>query len=367
MADDIPYDGAPPEVLVLPYAKGVKKSLIEEASRATEDIAADIAMEEIYPPEPEPEPDPDPDPDPDPELLPLGVRPFDPATYYPCTHVMAPRGILRFKDFSGGMHEDFFFREGASHLSYDAAERGYVAVTARDWYQELLARVRELVDEVGFCLFCSGLAQLQASRALLGALVERWWDTTNSFHFSSMGEMTMTPYDFSMIMGLRVRGDPIPFNIDMGQWKAAWTYLLGPCLSLDKLAMVCYSWWNTVGLYQLSALVVLLRVQFYYWDGAGLATLYGYMSSDFRKKENKVYAYFYPMSRDEVEAVVPYSRRYDGNCHPRRRSVTIFAYYHHLFDTVTTREVTWQPWMIMLTRTKNEYAESWAPPSYRSC
>ncbi|KAL7206135.1 hypothetical protein ACSBR2_018946 [Camellia fascicularis] len=37
--------------------------------------------------------------------------------------------------------------------------------------------------------------------------------------------------------------------------------------------------WNTVDLYLLSALVTLLRVRFYDWGGAGLTTLYGYISS----------------------------------------------------------------------------------------
>lgn len=36
---------------------------------------------------------------------------------------------------------------------------------------------------------------------------------------------------------------------------------------------------NTVGLYLMSALVDLSRVRFYDWGGAGLATLYEYMSS----------------------------------------------------------------------------------------
>ncbi|KAL7200016.1 hypothetical protein ACSBR2_022178 [Camellia fascicularis] len=94
-------------------------------------------------------------------------------------------------------------------------------MTARDWYHELPARVHELVDEVGFGLFCTELSCHIASRALLGALVERWWDTTNSFHFSSIGDMTMTPYDFSMITGLGVGGDPILFDMDIGQWEAA--------------------------------------------------------------------------------------------------------------------------------------------------
>lgn len=39
---------------------------------------------------------------------------------------------------------------------------------------------------------------------------------------------------------------------------------------------------NTVGLYLLSMLVVLPLVSFYDWGRAGLATLYGYMSSTSR-------------------------------------------------------------------------------------
>ncbi|KAL7207329.1 hypothetical protein ACSBR1_029314 [Camellia fascicularis] len=74
-----------------------------------------------------------------------------------------------------------------------------------------------MVDEAGFGLFCSGLSRHLASWALLGSLVEWWWDTTNSFHFSSTEEMEMTPYNFSMITGLRAGGDPIPFDMDMGR------------------------------------------------------------------------------------------------------------------------------------------------------
>ncbi|KAL7238124.1 hypothetical protein ACSBR2_004258 [Camellia fascicularis] len=62
-----------------------------------------------------------------------------------------------------------------------------------------------------------GLSCLIASRPLLGALVERWWDTTNSFHFSTAGEMTMTPFDFSMLTRIEVRGHPIPYDTDMGE------------------------------------------------------------------------------------------------------------------------------------------------------
>ena len=44
-----------------------------------------------------------------------------------------------------------------------------------------------------------------------------WWDTTNSFHFSSTGEMTMTAYDFAMITNLGIGGDLIPLDPDMGE------------------------------------------------------------------------------------------------------------------------------------------------------
>ncbi|KAL7238856.1 hypothetical protein ACSBR2_004871 [Camellia fascicularis] len=140
---------------------------------------------------------------------------------------MALDGMMRFDDFASGTPEDVLLRELYSLLSYGASKRdsrsygGYGVVTARDWYYELPPEVRDLVDEVAFGLCCTGLSRHMASRALLRALVERWWNTTNSFHFSSAGEMTMTPYDFSMITGLGVGGDPIDFDMDMGKWEAA--------------------------------------------------------------------------------------------------------------------------------------------------
>lgn len=94
-------------------------------------------------------------------------------------------------------------------------------MTARDWYGELPAGVHDIVDESGFGLFCSSLTPVIASHPLLGALVERWWDTTNSFHFSTMEEMTMTPYDFAMITILGVRGDLIPLDPDMGEVRGS--------------------------------------------------------------------------------------------------------------------------------------------------
>ncbi|GMP41080.1 hypothetical protein CsSME_00011295 [Camellia sinensis var. sinensis] len=56
---------------------------------------------------------------------------------------------------------------------------------------------------------------------------------------------------------------------------------------------------------------------------------------------------------------MPHSRRYDGRCYPQCHSVTTFAYYRRFFVTATAREVTWQPWVAMLTGMRDEYADSW--------
>ena len=77
--------------------------------------------------------------------------------------------------------------------------------------------VCQIIDEAGFGLFCMTLSQLMVSKSLLGTLVERWWNTTNSFHFSTAGDMTMTPYDFAMLMGIEVGGRPILYDTDMGE------------------------------------------------------------------------------------------------------------------------------------------------------
>ena len=86
---------------------------------------------------------------------------------------------------------------------------------------ELPDAVRHIVDQDGFGTFCRGLSRLTASRPLLAALVETWWDTTDSFHFFATGDMTMTPVDFSMLTDIEVGHDLIPFDTDMDEWKAA--------------------------------------------------------------------------------------------------------------------------------------------------
>ncbi|CAL5321845.1 hypothetical protein CsSME_00011680 [Camellia sinensis var. sinensis] len=162
-------------------------------------------------------------------LLPLAERPFDAVIYQPRTHVPPPSGILRFEGFIPELDEDTLLREPMELISADAstviARRigGYGSISGpRHWYERLPAEVRTSVDAAGFGPFCSGFIQTRVESWLYGALVERWWDTTSSFHFSFTGDMTLTPYDFLILIGLRVGvGGPVPFDPDMTQWRDA--------------------------------------------------------------------------------------------------------------------------------------------------
>ncbi|KAL7172466.1 hypothetical protein ACSBR2_032036 [Camellia fascicularis] len=109
----------------------------------------------------------------------------------------------------GADEEDTLLCEPTEHLSTEAstvvARRiiGYGTISGpRRWYEQLPAEVRTVVDAAGFGPFCFGLIQMRAESVLYGALAERWWDTIDSFHFSSTREMTLMPYDFSMLTGL---------------------------------------------------------------------------------------------------------------------------------------------------------------------
>lgn len=96
--------------------------------------------------------------------------------------------------------------------------------------------------------------------------------------------------------------------------------------------------WNTVGLYILSALVVLQRVHFYDWGTVGLTTFYGYMSSTsrmcgtligdyWRAWELWVYAYYPTLASKPVEetpVTVSFSDVYDCQLHCRTRESFVF-------------------------------------------
>ncbi|KAJ1700729.1 hypothetical protein LUZ63_000508 [Rhynchospora breviuscula] len=69
------------------------------------------------------------------------------------------------------------------------------------------------------------IGYVPTDNALISALVERWRQETHSFHFP-VGEMTITLEDASVLLGLRVNGDPLclPTNYD---WADVVETLLG--------------------------------------------------------------------------------------------------------------------------------------------
>ncbi|GMP74504.1 hypothetical protein CsSME_00031909 [Camellia sinensis var. sinensis] len=188
---------------------------------------------------------------------------------------------------------------------------GYGTIAAWGWYMELPDAVRHIVDEAGFGAFCVGLSRLTTSWPLLGALVERWWDTTDSFHFSTTGEMTMTSFDFSMLTGIGVGGHPIPYDTDMGEWDAAQIYLLGTRPPLSRPGMVRYSWFADY----LRGKTLTTREKIEYYARGFLMFLFGIAL--FADRANTVGLYLLSalvdLSQPDVDTppMVPYSHRYD--------------------------------------------------------
>lgn len=65
---------------------------------------------------------PDHEMDPGAELLPLSIRPFDPATYRLAIHVLPLDGLRQFRSFDRALDPELLLREPASHLSSGASE-----------------------------------------------------------------------------------------------------------------------------------------------------------------------------------------------------------------------------------------------------
>lgn len=86
--------------------------------------------------------------------------------------------------------------------------------TCSEWYKILDPNVKRKVQNAGFGEFLKLIPKGNRDRCLVHALGERWWDTTNSFFFDHVGEMTMTPLDFSALTGIRVSGKPIKYDME---------------------------------------------------------------------------------------------------------------------------------------------------------
>ncbi|WCJ42032.1 hypothetical protein M5689_022860 [Euphorbia peplus] len=97
------------------------------------------------------------------------------------------------------------------------------------WYNALPPIVQERIQATGFGPLISMLSPrgVRTDRAALAPLVERWMDSTHSFHFLH-GEMTITPLDFSAITGLPFQGEHISFD----------SKLVCPALAKDSIDLL---------------------------------------------------------------------------------------------------------------------------------
>ncbi|KAI8542864.1 hypothetical protein RHMOL_Rhmol08G0173100 [Rhododendron molle] len=142
-------------------------------------------------------------------------------TYTPPTpHLLIPSGFSAYTPYRSEYDVETVLRDPQTHIANTWFEEGAAQRDIRGFghacrslalYEALPRRVRELVDAAGFGEFIQTLTRSRIDHAVLVALAERWRDTTNTFHLP-IGEMTVTPADFATITGLRVGGEPIPFD-----------------------------------------------------------------------------------------------------------------------------------------------------------
>ncbi|XP_028104685.1 uncharacterized protein LOC114303733 [Camellia sinensis] len=226
MADDIPFDGVPSEVLPPP------SPATEVEELAAKGIAADLEAEFASGLEPKP--------------LSLGIRPFDLEAYHSGTHILLSGGIKHFSDFACGTPEDLLLREPdntlfswrLSHLQriWSGDGQGLILRAPR--------RCPQYCRRVWLWPFLLRTFTPQSEPAPPRSVGREVVGHHRFFHFSFAGELTMTPYDFSMLTGLRVGRGLIRFDTDMGEWEATWIFLLGARPLISRLVMVRYSWFS---------------------------------------------------------------------------------------------------------------------------
>ena len=70
------------------------------------------------------------------------------------------------------------------------------------WYRVLTVVIKAYIRATSFELIFHLLLERSTSAILVQSLVERWWDTTHTFHIANR-EMTVTPHDFHYMTGFR--------------------------------------------------------------------------------------------------------------------------------------------------------------------
>ena len=121
--------------------------------------------------------------------------------------------------------------------------RGSLQVLKNMW-KALSPNIKNIINEAGFGTFFEAPLNQETHEykdlQLLLTLAERFWDTTCTFHFPSIGEVMLTPYDFSIITGLRLGGERIRVNDSLTSTEIK--KLLGVVSSRMKSKSIPLSW-----------------------------------------------------------------------------------------------------------------------------
>ncbi|XP_062085493.1 protein MAINTENANCE OF MERISTEMS-like [Humulus lupulus] len=230
--------------------------------------------------------------------------------------------------------------------------------------------------------------------ALLQVLGEKWWDTTHTFIFEKLGEMTLTPKDFSSISGIPVHGNPLKMDRRIHKNIEQLTKLVGQPLATIGRRRVKLSWLYTayrnmqlrniedhdiltrvfilallgctlfarsnkmVHLYYLPCLASIGDIGSFNWGGAALAFMYQQMDDLCRHNTHcmgglwkawKVWAREYlPCVRVTPQSisskVFPRSLLW-SNCPPPTMGIAaLLKYYREKLTNLTLDEVDLCPW-----------------------
>lgn len=84
------------------------------------------------------------------------------------------------------------------------------------WFNELPNAVKTKVAGARFGKFLNVIQKQGTAKIkrILRGLADRWWDTTHTFHFDEIGELTMTSTDFSAITGLPLCGKTLEYDME---------------------------------------------------------------------------------------------------------------------------------------------------------
>jgi len=84
-----------------------------------------------------------------------------------------------------------------------------------EWYNLLVPETKAYIREASFKAILSLLSERSTSAILVQCLIERWWDTSHTFHIVER-EMTVTPYDFHRITSLSFEGPIVNLDSVLG-------------------------------------------------------------------------------------------------------------------------------------------------------